>query len=338
MHTSSTRRHKTGIDTVRRALGALALGAGALGLVPLQAQAADYPDRPIKMVVPFGAGTTTDTVARIVGDAMAKSLGQPIIIENRAGAGGSIGTEFVARSPADGYTLVMGTVGTHAINKALFHKLGYDPVRDFAPIAMIGSTPTLLVVSTASPFHNLKELATAAAKPAGISFASAGTGTSGHLAGELLKSRLGGTMVHIPYKEGSQALTDVMSGQVQFMFYHPIAVLPHIKSGKLRALGTSGAQRSASVPDLPTIAEQTGSDFDLVAWFMMYTPAATPAPVLQKLRDAATAALTNPDVMAKLQGQGVEKSTVSTAGLDKFAQDELAKWSGLVEQSGAQVN
>lgn len=322
----------------RRALAAMALAAGILALIPPPAQAAGYPDHPIKLIVPFGAGTTTDTVARIVGDAMAKSLGQPVIIENRSGAGGSIGTEYVARSPADGYTLVMGTVGTHAINKALFHRLGYDPLRDFAPIAMIGSTPTLLVVSASSPYRSLQDLAAAAGKPAGISFASAGTGTSGHLAGELLKSRLGGTMVHVPYKEGSQALTDVMSGQVQFMFYHPIAVLPHIKSGKLRALGTSGSQRSASAPDVPTIAEQTHSDFDLVAWFMLYAPAATPPAVLGALQDAASDALADAGVAAKLQGQGVEKSTVSVSGLDGFARDELAKWSGLVKQSGAQVD
>jgi tripartite-type tricarboxylate transporter receptor subunit TctC len=325
-------------NRTRRGLAALAMAAGVLALLPPQARAADYPDHPIKMIVPFGAGTTTDTVARIVGDAMAKSLGQPIIIENRSGAGGSIGTEYVARAAPDGYTLVMGTVGTHAINKALFHRLGYDPIRDFAPIAMVGSTPTLLVVSASSPYQSLADLAAAAAKPAGISFASAGTGTSGHLAGELLKARLGGTMVHVPYKEGSQALTDVMSGQVQFMFYHPIAVLPHIKSGKLRALGASGAQRSASAPDVPTIAEQTHSDFDLVAWFMLYTPSATPPAVLQKLRDAAQGALTDANVMAKLQGQGVEKSTLPASGLDTFAREELAKWSDLVKQSGAQVD
>ncbi|ARP81687.1 hypothetical protein CAL12_13270 [Bordetella genomosp. 8] len=323
----------------RRAFAALALAMGALLLsMPPRAQAADYPDHPIKMIVPFGAGTTTDSVARIISDAMSKSLGQPVIVENRAGAGGSIGTEFVARAAPDGYTLVMGTVGTHAINKALYHRLGYDPIRDFAPIAMPGSTPTLLVVSASSPYRSLKDLATAAAQPAGISFASAGTGTSGHLAGELLKSRLGGTMVHVPYKEGSQALTDVMSGQVQFMFYHPIAVLPQIKAGKLRALGTSGAQRSAAAPDVPTIAEQTGSDFNLVAWFMVYAPAATPPAVLQKLRDATAGVLADPGVAAKLQGQGVEQGNIPASGLDAFGRDELAKWSTLVKQSGAQVD
>ncbi len=324
--------------SARRTLAALALGACTLGATAQPARAAAYPERPIKMIVPFGPGTTTDTVSRMMADAMSKSLGQPVIIENRAGAGGSIGTELVARAPADGYTLVMGTVGTHAINKALYPKLGYDPLRDFKPVALVGYTPTLLVVGAGSPIRTLQDLGAAAAKPGGISFASAGTGTSGHLAGELLKSRLGGTMVHIPYKEGSQALTDVMSGQTQFMFYHPLAVLPHIKSGKLRALGTSVMRRSASAPDVPTIAEQLGGDFDLQAWFMLYAPTATPAPVLQALRDAAAAALSNPDIVAKLEAQGLEKSDVPMAGIDKFGQEELAKWSELIRQSGAQAN
>ena len=327
-----------GTSTIRRSLVLLALGAGILGPLSATAQAVDYPARPVKMIVPFGPGTSTDTVTRIVADAMGRSLGQSIIVENKAGGGGTIGTEFVARAPADGYTLVMGTVGTHAINKALYRKLSYDPLRDFAPLALIGQTPTLLVVSASSPFRSLKDLAAAAAKPPGISFASAGSGTSGHLAGELLKSRLGGDMVHVPYKEGGLALSEVMSGQVQFMFYHPAAVLPQIKAGKLRALGASSAQRSVSAPDVPAIGEQVGGAFDLVAWFMMYAPAATPAPVLAKLRNAASAALANPEVMSKLRGQGVESSAVVSGDLGGFGQREITKWAELVKQSGAQVD
>lgn len=320
----------------RRALLGLALAAGLLTQFPAVAQSADFPNRPIKMVVPFGPGTSTDIVARVMADAMGKSLGQSVIVENRAGAGGSIGTDFVARAPADGYTVVMGTVGTHAINKALYRKLAYDPIADFAPLSLVGQTPTLLVVSGSSPYQSLKDLGAAAAKPPGISFASAGSGTSGHLAGELLKARLGGEMVHVPYKEGSLAMSDVMSGQVQFMFYHPTAVLPHIRAGKLRALGSSGAKRSAALPDVPTIAEQTNSDFDLVAWFMMYAPKATPEPALKKLRDAAATALANADVQAKLTAQGLEQA--STTDLDAFGKAEVAKWADLVQKSGAQVD
>lgn len=322
----------------RRGLVLSALAAGACAALPALAQPAAYPSRPIRVIVPFGAGTSTDNITRVMGDAMGRALGQSLIIENKAGGGGTIGTDAVARAPADGYTLVMGTVGTHAINKSLYRKLGYDPMRDFAPIALVGQTPTLLVVGENSPLRSLKDLTAAAGKAQGIGFASAGNGTSGHLAGELLKSRLGGTMVHVPYKEGGLAMSDVMSGQVEFMFYHPAAVLPQIKAGKLRALGASGAQRSAAAPDVPTIAEQIGGNFDLVAWFMLYAPAATPAPVLARLREAASAVLAQADVQQKLAAQGVEKASVATADLPAFGQREIAKWAELVKQSGAQVD
>lgn len=303
------------------------------------AQSGEFPVRSVKLIVPFGPGTTTDTVSRMVAEAMSRSLGQPVIVENKAGSGGAIGTEIVAKAPADGHTLVMGTVGTHAINKALFKRLGYDPLRDFAPIALVGQTPTLLVVSTVSPLKSLRDVASAAAKSGGISFASAGNGTSGHLAGELLKARLGGgEIVHVPYKEGGLALSDVMSGQVQFMFYHPAAVLPHIRAGKLRALGVSGMQRSPAAPEIPTINEQVGGGFDLVAWFMLYAPAATPSPVLAKLRVTLNTVLSNPELMAKLAAQGVEKGNIEAAGLDNFAGREIEKWADLVKRSGAQVD
>lgn len=338
--TSLNRIGRTGI--ARRWLVLSALGAGMLGALPAAAQgttqAGDYPARPIRMIVPFGPGTSTDTVARIVADALGRALGQSVIIENKAGGGGTIGTDAASRAAPDGYTIVMGTVGTHAINKTLYRKLSYDPVRDFAPLALVGQTPTLLVVNASSPFRSLKDLAGAAAKSPGISFASAGSGTSGHLAGELLKSDLGGEMVHIAYKEGGMALSDVMAGQVQFMFYHPAAVLPQMKAGKLRALGVSSAQRSETVPDVPTIAEQLNRNFDLVAWFMLYAPAATPAPVLAKLRKASNDVIANPEVAARLRAQGIEKSTVAQADLGGFSQREITKWAALVRQSGAQVD
>jgi tripartite-type tricarboxylate transporter receptor subunit TctC len=322
----------------RRCLVLSALAAGTFPALPVLAQPAAYPNHPVRVIVPFGAGTSTDNITRVVADAMGRALGQSLIIENKAGGGGTIGTDAVARAQADGYTLVMGTVGTHAINKSLYRKLSYDPMRDFAAIALVGQTPTLLVVGENSPLRTLKDLAAAAGKAQGIGFASAGNGTSGHLAGELLKSRLGGTMVHVPYKEGGLALSDVMSGQVDFMFYHPAAVLPQIKAGKLRALGASGAQRSAAAPDVPTIAEQIGGNFDLVAWFMLYAPAATPAPVLARLREVASAVLAQADVQHKLAAQGVEKANVATADLPAFGQREIGKWAELVKQSGAQVD
>ena len=330
--------HSSRPGKARRNLLAAALAAAMLGLAGAPVQAADFPDRPVRIVVPFGPGTTTDTITRIVADAMAKPLGQQVVVENKSGGGGTIGTAQVARADADGYTLVMGTVGTHAINQALYKNPGYDPVKDFAPVAFVGQTPTFLVTGSGSGIESLKDLAAAAAKPPGVAFASAGSGTSGHLAGELLKARLGGEMLHVPYKEGGLAVSDVMSGQVQFMFYHPAAVLPHIKAGKLRALGVSSARRSIAAPDVPSIAEQTGSDFDLVAWFMLYAPDSTPAPVLAALRQAAQAALSDPQVAKRLSGQGVEPGGESTRDLDKFEQAEIAKWSDLVRKSGAQVN
>jgi tripartite-type tricarboxylate transporter receptor subunit TctC len=315
----------------------LATLAAVLAL-PLLAGAQAYPDHPIRLVVPFGPGTTTDIVSRVYADALAKPLGQAIVVENKAGAGGNIGADLVAKSPADGYTIVMGTVGTHAINPGLYRHMPYDALRDFAPIGFAGYTPTLLVVAANSPFKSLKDLQAQAAKGAGVSFASAGNGTSGHLAGELLKARLGGTMVHVPYKQGGLAMSDVMAGQAQFMFYHPAAVMPQIKAGKLRALGVSSAKRAAAAPDVPTISEQGYGDFDLVAWFMLYAPAATPEPVLAKLRSAVAQVVSDPQVKARLAAQGLEVPLLQGPELAAFGRTEIAKWSELVKRSGAQVD
>jgi len=302
------------------------------------ANATHAQDAPLKMVVPFGPGTTTDTVARVVAEALGKNLKQTVIVDNRAGAGGSVGSDQVAKAPADGKTLVMGTVGTHAINAALFRKLPYDTLRDFAPVAFVGYTPTLLVVGANSPAKSLKDLAALAARPEGVTFASAGNGTSGHLAGELLAQRLGGRMIHVPYKEGAVAMTSVMAVQADFMFYHPAAVMPQIKAGKLRALAASGAVRSAAASDVPTLMEQGIKDFDLVAWFMLYAPAATPPAVLAQLRSASAAALAQPDVETRLREQGIEQRAMRADEMAPFNKLELVKWAELVKRSGAQVD
>ncbi|MDM0114668.1 tripartite tricarboxylate transporter substrate binding protein [Variovorax sp. J22R133] len=320
----------------RRHLATLALLSCGLLLGGAAAQAQDR--GPLKMIVPFGAGTTTDTVGRVVAEALGKNLQQPVIVDNRAGAGGSTGSDMVAKSAPDGRTLVMGTVGTHAINASLFAKLPYDPLRDFAPVAFIGYTPTLLVVAADSPIKSLKDLALAAHRPEGVTFASAGNGTSGHLAGELLAQRLGGKMIHVPYKEGSVALTGVMAAQVDFMFYHPAAVMPQVKSGKLRALGASSAVRSAAASDVPTLMEQGVADFDLVAWFMLYAPAATPPATLAKLRDASATALAQADVTTRLRDQGIESRAMRAEEMQPFNKVEIAKWAELVKRSGARVD
>lgn len=314
------------------------LASAVLAFTAAAGFAQDYPSRPVKMVVPFGPGTTTDIVGRVIAEGLGKSLGQTVVVENRAGAGGNIGSDLVAKATPDGYTILMGTVGTHAINPGLYRKMPYDAVKDFAPIAFAGSTPTLLVVAANSPFKTLKDLRAQAARPGGVSFASAGNGTSGHLAGELLKARLGGEMVHVPYKEGGLAMSDVMGGQVQFMFYHPAAVMPHIRAGKLRALGVSSSKRTSAAPEVPTITEQGYGEFDLVPWFMLYAPAATPAPVLARLREAASQAIANPQTSAKLAAQGLEVHSLKPDELAAFGRTEMVKWSELVKRSGAQVD
>ena len=318
----------------RASVAALALFVlCACGLARAQSPAA-----PLRMVVPFGPGTTTDIVARQVGEAMAGVLGQALVVENKAGAGGTIGSDLVAKAPGDGRTVLMGTVGTHAINATLYRKLPYDPAKDFVPIGLVGYTPTLLVLAAGSPLKSLADLKAAAAEPAGVSFASAGNGTSGHLAGELLGARLGGKMIHVPYNQGGQALTDVIGGQVQFMFYHPAAVMPHIKSGKLRALGASGAKRSVAAPEVATLQEQGLPDFDLVAWFMVYAPSSTPAAEVARLRDAMQRALAAPAVAARLTELGVEARTMAPAELAAFGTAEIQRWSEAVKRSGAQVD
>ena len=314
----------------RATLGATLLAA--LGLAHAQSAA------PLRLVVPFGPGTTTDIVSRQVGEGMAAALGQTLVVENKAGAGGTVGSDQVAKAAGDGRTLLMGTVGTHAINATLYRKLPYDPLKDFVPIGFVGYTPTLLVTAAASPLKSLADLKAAAAQPNGVSFASAGNGTSGHLAGELLGARLGGKMVHVPYSQGGQALTDVLSGQAAFMFYHPAAVLPHMKAGKLRALGASGAKRSAAAPDVPTLQEQGVADFDLVAWFMLYAPATTPAADVARLRDGLQRALAAPAVASRLAELGVEPRSIPPGELAAFGQAEIARWAEAVKRSGAQVD
>ncbi|URI07114.1 tripartite tricarboxylate transporter substrate binding protein [Aquincola tertiaricarbonis] len=315
----------------RRLVLSLALAAAAL---PARAQ--DTAPA-LRLVVPFATGTTTDNVARIVGTAMAATLRQQVLVDNRPGAGGTTATEQVARAQPDGQTLVMGTVGTHAINATLFRTLRYDPRQQFVPVAFAGYTPLLLVVPAQSPAKSPADLATLARRAEGATFASAGNGTSGHLAGELM-NELGGRMIHVPYKDGSQALTDLMAGNVDFMFYHPSAVMPHVRSGKLRVLGITSASRSAQAPEVPTLAEQGLPGVDLVAWFMVYAPAGVPAATLERLRSAGDAALAQPEVRTRLAAQGVELRPLQGEALARFTGSEITKWAALVKRSGAQVD
>ncbi len=308
--------------------GALLATGAALAQAPGAA-------RPLKIVVPFGAGTSTDIVGRILADALGRQLGTGAIVENKPGAGGAIGSEQVARAGADGQTLLLGTVGTHAINPSLYKRLSYQPLRDFVPLGFIGATPTLLVVPAGSPWKRVADLGSASGN---VNFASAGNGTSGHLAGELLNVRLGKSFMHVPYRDGAQAMTELMAGNVQFMFYHPAAVLPQVRAGKLRAIGASGAKRSAAAPEVPTLMEQGVKDFDLVAWFMLYAPAGMPAAQRDRLREATRQVLAQPEVREKLAQQGIEQAEMNADQLDAFARTEIAKWGEAVQRSGAQVD
>lgn len=300
---------------------------------------ASYPDKPIRMVVPFAAGTTTDTIARALSDVLSKELGQPITIENKAGAGGSIGTEFVAKSKPDGYTLEFGTIGTFAINKGLYAKLPYDPSKDFTYLLMPGYTPTLLVVGKNSTYNTLKDLIDDAKKsPGTISFASAGNGTTGHLAGELLKNMAGVDMVHVPYKSGTQALTDTIGGQVGFMFYHPVAVVPHLKDGNLKALGASALTRAELAPNVPTIGESGYKGFDLTAWFMLAAPAGLPKDVEDRLRTAASKAINDTSLKATLVKQGLEGKPLMGAELKPFVDGEITKWADVIVKAKARID
>jgi tripartite-type tricarboxylate transporter receptor subunit TctC len=297
-----------------------------------------YPAKPVRMIVPFGPGTTTDIISRLVGNSLGNELGRPLIIENRPGAGGSMGTNTAAKSPPDGHTLVMGTVGTHAINVGLYPQLPYDPLKEFVPIGVVGYTPTLLVVPKSVPARNVPELiALARSRPDGMNYASAGNGTSGHLAGELLKTRTGANLTHVPYKEGGMAMTDLISGRVEFMFYHPAAVMPHIQKNTLGAIGVSSARRSVAAPEVPTLIEQGIEDFDLVAWFALYAPAATPSAVIARLREGLDRVLGNPETASQLQAQGVEMLPLSGDQMNAFAKNEVAKWTDLVKISGARA-
>jgi tripartite-type tricarboxylate transporter receptor subunit TctC len=310
----------------------LLASAGALAAEP-------YPSKPIKLIVPFPAGGTTDLVARTVGQEMTKTWGQQVVVENRPGAGGNIGSEAAAKSPADGYTLLMGTVGTHGINPSLYKKLPYDAVKDFAPITLATSGPNILVVHPSLPAKSVKELiAYAKANPGKLNFASSGNGTSIHLCGELFKTKTGVQMTHVPYKGSAPALTDLIGGQVQLMFDNMPSAWPHVKTGKLRALAVTTAKRSQTAPDLPTIAESGVPGFDATSWFGLLAPAGTPKEIVTKLNKEAVRILKMPEVKERLLAQGAEPVGNSPEQFAAHIKAEIEKWRKVVEASGAQVD
>ena len=324
--------------TTRRAvLSAIALAATAT--LPLGAAAQNYPTKPITIVVPFAAGGTTDILARLVGQHLSTELGQPVVVENKAGAGGNIGAAFAAKAAADGHTLFMGTVGTHAINASLYKKLPYDPIKDFAPLTRVAMVPNLLVAHPSQPFKTVQEMiAYAKANPGKINFGSPGNGASPHLSGELFKSMTKVDMVHVPYKGSAPAVSDLLGGQISIMFDNLPSVIPHVRSGKLRAIAISTAKRSADLPDVPTISEAGVPGYEATSWFGMFAPAATPKPVLDKISAALGKVLANAEVKKKIDDQGGEPANETPAQFADFIQKESLKWGKVVKESGASLD
>ena len=321
----------------RRTLMLAALLAATL---PGLAAAAEFPSKPVTLVVPFAPGGPTDAMARTLAAALKGPLGQPVIVENKAGAGGNLGAEAVARAEADGHTLLFGTSGPLAINVSLYKRLGYDPVKSFAPVFQLGHLPNVLVVHPSVPAKSVKELiAYAKANPGKLSFASSGNGASSHLAGVLFNQMAGTDLAHIPYKGTGPALNDLLGGQVSMTFTDVLTALPHVKSGKLRALGVTTAARSQALPEVPTIAEQGVPGFDVSVFFGIVAPASTPKEVVAKLNKAFTEVLKQPEVRQFLQAQGLEfAANSSPEALGGFIRSEIAKWQAVVKSSGAQID
>jgi tripartite-type tricarboxylate transporter receptor subunit TctC len=328
-HSPSPRRHFV--------LAGLALAAVAAA--PLGANAQAYPAKPITVIVPFAAGGTTDILARVIGQALNKELGQSVIVDNRAGAGGNIGAQLAAKAPADGYTLFMGTVGTHAINQSLYKKLPFDPVKDFAPLTRVAMVPNLLVAHPSKPYKTVKELIAYAQKnPGKVNFGSSGSGSSIHLSGELFNALAKVDMVHVPYKGSAPAVSDLIGGQIDIMFDNMPSAIQHVRAGKLRPLAVTTAKRSPELPDVPTIAEAGVPGYEATSWFGMFAPAGTPAPVVAKLNGALVKVLADPDVKKKLAEQGAEPYSEKPEQFAEFIRKESAKWSKVVKDSGASAD
>ncbi len=317
---------------------AMLLGNGlpAIGM----AQANGFPSKPVTLVVPFAPGGPTDAMARTLANAIKPVLGQTMLVENKPGAGGNIGADLVARAEADGHTLLFGTSGPLAINVSLYNKIGYDPLKSFAPILRLGHLPNVLVVHPSVPANNVKELiAYAKAQPGKLSYASSGNGASSHLAGVLFNLRTGSEIQHIPYKGTGPALNDLLGGQVSMSFTDVLTALPHIKAGKLRILGVTSANRSRSLPDVPTLMEQGVPDFDVSVFFGVVAPAGTPKDVVQRLNVALSQVLQQPEVRQGLTAQGLEMaSDLAPEQLASFLQKEVPKWREVVKASGAKVD
>ena len=328
-------RHVTG-GIARRTFLAAALLGGLSGA----ALAENYPAKTVTIVVPFAAGGSTDTLARIIAQELGQQLGQSVIVENRAGAGGGIGAAAVAKAAADGYTLLLGTVSTHAINPAIYKSLGYDAKKDFLPIAYLAGVPNVLVVNPKQiAAKSVPDFVSEAKKADGkLNFASSGVGSSIHLSGEMFKVATGVKMTHVPYRGSGPAMNDLLGGKVDLMFDNLPSSLPHIQAGTLRALAVTSPTRSSLLPDLPTLAEAGVPGVEAVGWFMLFAPAATPADIAKQLETEVAKALAKPEVKTQFAQLGAEGRTMTNSELVHFLDAERSRWAEVVRKSGATVN
>jgi len=331
--------------TDRRAALALAAGLACMAALPAAAQGT-WPTKPVRIVVPFAAGGTTDILARAVAPELSKAFGQQFIVDNRAGAGGNVGAELVARAPNDGYTLLMGTVGTHGINRALYPKLPFDPIKDFAPITLVAAVPNVMEMNADKAktlnIRNVQDfIKYAKANPGKLNMASSGSGTSIHLAGELFKSMTGTFMAHIPYKGSGPALLDMVGGNADVMFDNLPSSMAQIKAGKLTALAVTSAQRSPALPDIPTVAEAGGPSlkgYEASSWFGLLAPAGTSPEIVNRIQQEVARSLGTPAIKEKMLAQGAIPSGNSPADFTKLIASEHVKWAKVVKDSGAKVD
>ncbi|NDP42504.1 MAG: tripartite tricarboxylate transporter substrate binding protein [Aromatoleum sp.] len=319
------------------AFACLALAAALPSLAPAQTPA--FPSKPVKLVVPFPPGGPLDVIGRSIAQKLTEAWGQSVVVDNRPGAGGNIGADLVAKSPPDGYTVVMGALSTHAVNPSLYPTMPYDAVRDFAPITLVATTPNVLVINPSLPVNSVKELiAYAKANPGKLSFGSGSNGSAGHLAGELFKVDAGVDMVHIPYKGGAPAMQGLLAGDTQLMFDNLANSMPQVKAGKLKALAVTTGQRSKMVPELPTMAEAGVPGFDIATWFGLLAPAGTPPEVIARWNADVVKILNAQDMRERLTAQGAEAAPTSPAEFAVFIGRELAKYARIVKLSGAKVD
>ncbi|MBI3043599.1 MAG: tripartite tricarboxylate transporter substrate binding protein [Betaproteobacteria bacterium] len=321
----------------RAALALLLLCSGLAFASP--GHAASYPVKPVRFIVPNGMGGSTDLVARSVAQKMSDSLGQQIVVDNRPGSGGILGTEIVARSAADGYTLLMGTIGNLAISPNLYKKLGYDPVRDFAPVTQLAASAYVLIVHPAVPAQSVRDFITLAkAKPGAVNYASAGSGTGSHLTMELFKSVAGIDVVHVPYKGGTPGLNDLIGGHVQAFFNGIPSTVPQVRANRLRALAVTTAQRSTALPEVPTLAEAGFAAAESTSWTALVVPAGTPRDIIGRLHREAVKALSSPETRQRLMNYGAEPVGGTPEQFSAYLKRELVKWGDVIMRSGARVN